>query len=96
MASTTYDQVRSAAVSSVNSVASNVLLVAERRGRCGVSVYNSSTAILYIKLGSAASTSDYSVAVAASGYYETPFGYTGSIYGIWASSNGSAKVTEIY
>jgi hypothetical protein len=35
------------------------------------------------------------VQIAASGYYEVPFGYPGAIDGIWASANGNARITEL-
>ena len=64
--------------------------------RSGATVYNDSTAILYLALGTAAaSTTDFTVKMVADAYYEVPFGYTGAIRGIWASATGSARVGEI-
>lgn len=57
-------------------------------------VYNASTQVLYLKLGSGASASSYTVAIAASGYYEVPPEYVGVITGLWGSANGFAYVTE--
>lgn len=86
---------RNAVVTSVNSAAANTNLLAARRGRVGASVYNASSAILYLKLGTTATTSDYSVQLAAGAYYEVPFGYNGNIDGIWSAANGAAKITEV-
>lgn len=59
-------------------------------------IYNNSTQVLYVNLGATATTTTaFVVALAAGAYYEVPFGYTGSVTGIWASANGSAQVTEI-
>ncbi len=33
--------------------------------------------------------------IAAGGYYETPFNYTGALTGIWAAANGNARVTGL-
>lgn len=83
------------AVTQVASSATNVTLLASAAGRRGSTVYNASTAILYLKLGATASATSYTTQVAASGYYEVPFGYTGIIDGIWAAANGFAYVTSL-
>lgn len=67
-----------------------------RPTRKGVTIYNDSTQILYLKLAaSAASATSYTIQMAAGTYYECPFSYTGEIRGIWASANGNARVTEL-
>ena len=60
-----------------------------------VHIFNESAAILYVKYGNTASATDYTVQVAAGGYYETPSGnpYSGLITGILASGTGFAQVT---
>ncbi len=83
-----------ATVTSVASATSNTVLLASKE-RLGVTIFNDSTAILYIKLGTTASTTSYTVQVASKGYYELPSPvYTGIISGIWAAVNGSALITE--
>jgi hypothetical protein len=61
-------------------------------------IYNDSTQVLYVALdGSVASNSNYTVQIAAGGYYEVPGpGYVvgGKITGIWASANGNARLTS--
>lgn len=84
-----------ATTSSVASSATNVTLLSANSARLGATVYNESTQVLYLKLGTTASATSYTVAMAASSYYETPYGYTGNIDGIWASANGSARVVEL-
>lgn len=80
---------------SVASSATSVTLLAANAARKGATVYNESTSVLYVKFGTAASATSYTVQVVAAGYYEVPFGYTGIISGIWATANGSARVTEL-
>lgn len=82
--------------SNVASSASSGTILAANANRIGATVYNDSTQVLYLLLGTGpASSTVYTVQMAAAGYYETPFGYTGVITGIWASANGSARVTEL-
>jgi hypothetical protein len=61
----------------------------------GRTVYNDSTAVLYLKFGTTASTTSYTVQIAAGGYYEFPSPtFAGRVDGIWASANGFARVTS--
>lgn len=83
------------AVTSVASSATSVTLLASNANRLGATVHNDSTAALFLKLGATASSSSFTVKMAADSYYEVPFGYTGILGGIWASANGSARVTEV-
>lgn len=63
--------------------------------RQGLSIQNTSTSVLYVKWGAAASATDHTIRMSPNCYYEVPFGYTGSIFGVWASVNGSAQITEL-
>lgn len=86
----------SSTVASVASSASSVTLQAANANRRGWSVYNDSTAVLYLKLGATASTSSYTVQVPTGGFYELPAPYyRGVIDGIWSAANGNARVTEL-
>lgn len=89
------DQATTAALSNVASSASSVTLLASNANRLGASIFNDSTQVLYVKFGSAASATSFVVKMAAADYYEVPFAYSGIITGIWASANGSARVTEV-
>jgi hypothetical protein len=83
------------AQTSVSAATSSTSLLSANSARLGASVYNDSTAICYLLLGSGtASTTAYSVQLAAGAYYEVPFGYTGAIKGIWSAANGSARIME--
>lgn len=86
-----------ATFASVASSATFVTLQALNASRKGWTLYNDSTAVLYIKFGNTASATSYNVQLAAAGYFEmpTPVTYTGLITGIWASANGNARVMEL-
>ena len=79
----------------IASSASNITLASSNTSRLGLSIFNDSTQSLYVKLGTTASSTSYTVQIAAGGYYELPYGYIGNIDGIWASANGNAYVTEL-
>jgi hypothetical protein len=88
--------VNSATLASVASSATSVTLFAANASARGRFVVNDSTAVLYIKFGATASTSSYTVQLAAGGYYEFPDPlYTGIVDCIWASANGNARTTEV-
>lgn len=82
--------------SAVNSGTSSVTILASNANRKGATVTNTDANALYLDLsGGTASSTSFSVAIAANGYYEVPFGYTGLITGIWAADGaGQALVTE--
>jgi hypothetical protein len=85
----------SATVTQVASNTASVTLQASNGSRRSLIVFNDSTATLYLKYGSAASSSSYTVKMAPGDYWEMPLPvYTGIVTGIWTSANGSALVTE--
>jgi hypothetical protein len=84
-----------ATVASVAASAVSVTLLASNTARKGSTVQNDSSSALYVKLGAAASTASYTCLMAAGSYYETPYGYTGIITGVWVSAAGAALVTEV-
>ena len=88
---------QSAARTSVASSATDVQVFAASAGAGGRTVFNESSAILYLAFGTvAASLTSYTVQVAPGGYYEFPATrfYGGEVRGIWASANGNARCTE--
>lgn len=85
----------STTLSNVASSATNVTLLAANPRRTGAVIFNDSSAVLYIKFGATASTSSYTMQVAAGGNYNLPSPvYTGIIDGLWAAANGNARITE--
>lgn len=69
-------------------------IISANSNRKGLTIWNDSTANLFIDFDSAASASDFAVKISAGGYYEMPFDYTGVISGIWSAANGNALVRE--
>lgn len=80
---------------SVTSATTSATVLAANSNRKGATIWNNSTANLYIDFDASASTSDFAVIIAAGGYYELPFDYTGVISGIWSAANGNALVREL-
>ena len=93
--------VRSATLTNVAASASSVALFAAVEPNVADirTIYNDSSAVLYVKFGATASTSSFTVKLNAGDYFEFPRGrdgsiYTGVVHGIWSSATGSARVTE--
>jgi hypothetical protein len=81
---------------SVSSSASSTTVLSANTAAVGRAVFNDSSAVLYLKYGTTASTSSYTVQIAAGGYFEFPQPlYRGRVDGIWASANGAARTTEL-
>lgn len=88
-------QVIGSAVTSVTSAAADTTILAANNNRMGAAIFNDSTADLFLLLATgAASSTNFTVKLAAGAYYEVPFSYHGVIKGRWASANGFARVTE--
>jgi hypothetical protein len=69
-------------------------LLAASTNRVGATIYNVSNKKLYVELGAAASASAYTTLIQAGGYYELPFGWQGSVNGIFDSGTGNVLVRE--
>ena len=93
-------------VVSVAASATSVVLAAASGARRGLTVYNDSTSVLYLKYGPGASTSLFTVQVPGGGVYELPVVpltpseavggcYSGVVTGVWSSAVGAAMVTEV-
>lgn len=93
--SVTLRQAANATTTSVGGSASSVTLLAANANRVAYSVYNDSTAILYLleDNSAAASSSNYTWQIAPGGGWINDE-YTGKVVGIWASATGNARITE--
>lgn len=80
---------------SVSAQVASTQILADNFSRLGATVFNDSSAILYLKLGIGASTTSFTVKMLPYDYYELPFGYTGRVFGYWASATGNARITEL-
>lgn len=84
--------------SSVYAVLSSITTVSVMNlnlNRLGGTIYNSAGTTVYLKLGTAATTSVYTVQMNNNDYYELPAGYTGVVAGITTSNAGIINVTEL-
>lgn len=80
---------------SVPAATSSVQVCAPNSARVGAAFWNDSSAVCYLLLnGGTASTTNYTVQMAAGAYYEPPCTYRGAVKGVWAAANGSMRVTE--
>lgn len=90
-------RIPSASVSNVASSATVVTLAAANETRTQLTIFNDSTAAMFVKLGSGASATSYSIKMGAGSYFELAGGstvYTGVVTCLWDAVNGAARVTE--
>lgn len=88
-------RLETATLTNVASSATNVTLFAADGNANARAIYNDSTAVLYVKYGATASTTSYTTQVAAGAFFTFPTPvYAGQVDGIWASANGSARLTS--
>lgn len=85
-----------ASVTSVGDSASSVELLAANSDRAGFIIFNDSTAIAYVKFGTTASTSSFTIRLTPYASYVSDFPiYRGKVDAIWASdAGGSMRITE--
>lgn len=85
-----------ATLANVAASATSVTLQASNTARKGLYIFNDSTASLYVKFGTTASSTSFTVFMGPGAYYELPLPvYSGRVDGIWTSATGSARMTEI-
>jgi hypothetical protein len=76
------------------STTASAQLLAANTSRIGATIWNEGAQELYVKCGTTASTTDYTVRLAPGSYWETPFNYTGRIDAITSTSTAQSQVTE--
>lgn len=89
--------IATATLSQVASSATSGQLLAANASRKGAMIQNTDTNNLYLKFGTTASLTSFTVRIPQNGYYELPQPvYTGRIDGIWdIDGSGSAVMTEL-
>lgn len=80
---------------SVAAAVADTQLLAANPDRIGATIFNDSTADMYLKLGTGASATSYTVKLPEDGYYEVPYRYVGAVHGYWSGAVGAARVTEV-
>lgn len=88
-------QASTSTVTSVAGAAADTMLLAYNVNRLGATIFNDSTATLYLKLGTGSSLTSYTVQILPDAYYEVPYNYIGQINGYWDSTVGNARITEL-
>lgn len=86
------------ATSSVYAVLSSLTTISvlnANAARIGATIYNAAGTPVFLKLGTAVTTSVYTTQMPTNSYYELPFGWTGVVAGISASNAGIINVTEL-
>lgn len=83
-----------AAATAVSAATSTTTILAANSARDGASIWNASTATLYLEMGDTVSSTDFAVALGSGDYFEVPYNYTGIITGVWTAVNGNAMVRE--
>lgn len=90
------ERVSTPSLSNVSGSTSSVQLLASTAGRKAAYFHNDSTSVAYVKFGTTASTTSYTVKMNPDAFYEIPQPvYTGRIDAIWASATGAMRITEL-
>jgi hypothetical protein len=82
----------SAAVSTANASVASAEVLASNVDRMNAIFFMDGNATCYIKLGGAASNSDFSIRLVNNGYYELPEGYTGAIHAVFSVTDAAIKL----
>jgi hypothetical protein len=83
-------------VTRVTAAAADTSLLAADAGRIGVILYNESTATAYVKYGTGASSTSYTVPMGPGSYWEMPSPvYTGALNALWTAANGAMMITDL-
>lgn len=84
-----------ATLASVTSSITAVTLFAEYPLARARSIYNDSTSTMFLKYGAGASSTSYTIQIAAGAYFEFPQPlYAGLVSAIWTTANGAARTSE--
>lgn len=84
----------SAKTTSVASSIQSIELLKANPDRKGATIVNDSMANLFVCCNDVATVSNYIIKLSGGQYYELPFGYVGTVTGIWGAANGKAIITE--
>ncbi len=84
------------ATTSVAGSTSSVTLLASNSARKGFTIFNDSTSVLYVKLGSTSSSTSFMIKMSKDDFFQYDSQvYTGIVTGIWVSATGNARITEV-
>lgn len=92
----TIDVATTSTVTRVASSVTSIVLVAANANRKGLMLYNDGSATQYVKFGTTATTTDFTVVLTRKAFYEMSFPlYVGRIDVISSSTDGAIQVTEL-
>ncbi len=91
---TTTARATTSTMANVSGATSSTTLQASNTARLGLVVVNDSTADLYVKFGSSASSTSYTHKLGPGDSFREDL-YTGIVTGIWTSATGAARMTEL-
>lgn len=82
---------------SVSALATNRTMLATNTNRKAFSLTNDSTSICYVKFGSTADPTSYTIQMGPLDYYESPplMCWVGQVDAIWVSATGNMYITEL-
>lgn len=82
---------------SIPASTSDVELLAANILRKGAIIFNNTTiSSLIVGIGSVpVNDEDFTILIGPAGSWEVPFGFTGSIHGLWSGTDGYALITEL-
>lgn len=82
-------------ITAVSATVGSIQVLAANANRKMASIFAESTATVYVKLGTGASATSYTVKMETDDYFELPFPiYSGVIQASWSSTSGALRVTE--
>lgn len=87
--------VAAATHSNVTGANADTQLLAANASRVGFTVFNDSTANMFLKYGTAASATSNLVKVSPGGFYEDPWQWQGVVNAFWDAVNGAARIMEL-
>jgi len=74
----------------------SVTVLATNTARCGATFFMDGNSRAFIKLGTGASTTDFSILLRNNGYFELPASYTGEVSAVFNNNaNNTLRITEI-
>lgn len=77
-------------------VVNSTTILAAFADRLFATIFNDSSAVLYLSLGPVCTPTNFTIKMVAGSYYEIPYNrYTGIITGVWDSATGNARVTQL-
>jgi hypothetical protein len=86
----------SSTLTSVPVATTSITLAAANANRRQLLLFNDGSNVVYIAFAATATSTAFSVRIAANGFYETPLnGYTGIVTAIRTSGSGAVRVTEV-